>query len=210
MRKPVHALAVLFEEDYGIHVELSYAGTNTLLGQIKLTGKGDIYIAGDADYIEMARDEGLVERDVTLCYFIPVILVSKGNPLGIKSLSDCLKDGIRLGVADEKTAAIGRLTPEILVLHNIDPGGKWKENLEQNTPTVNELGIAVTLGTLDAALVWNSIAYSFKDTTDYITIDKDKNIIPEVGAALLSCSENKSGAGKFLTFILSNKGKRVL
>jgi len=49
MRKPISKLAQEFHETHGVKVELSYDGTNRLLGQIKLTQRGDIYIAGDAE-----------------------------------------------------------------------------------------------------------------------------------------------------------------
>ena len=85
MRKPMETLARDYETSNKTKLELTYDGTNKLLGQIKLTRKGDVYIAGDADYIAMARKDNLVGEAKTLCYFIPVIMVKKGNPLKIIS-----------------------------------------------------------------------------------------------------------------------------
>ncbi|MBN2738843.1 MAG: substrate-binding domain-containing protein [Spirochaetales bacterium] len=209
MRKPVEKMAVEFQNRTGYVIEFSYAGTNTLLGQIKVTEKGDVYIAGDADYIEMAKEEFLIERDEILCYFVPVIMVKKGNPNQIKSLNDLLREGIRIGQADEKAAAIGRLTPEIVAMNGISQKD-WNTHVRLSTGTVNELGIAIELGTLDAAIVWSSIAINYIEKAEMIIIPRSKNIIPKVGAAVLSFSEHKKEAGELLSFLVSDYSKRIL
>jgi molybdate transport system substrate-binding protein len=209
MRKPVSKMAQEFHENRGVKVELSYDGTNRLLGQIKLTHQGDIYIAGDADYIEMAAEQGLVKSKEILCYFLPVIMVQKNNPFKIEGLSDLLKDDIKIGQADEKAAAIGRLMPRLLNLNGIDHT-KWQKNVVLSTPTVNELGVGVKLGTLDAAVVWRSIALNYADISEIIKLDPEKNIIPEVGGAVLNSSENPEAAAAFLNFVASNRGQEIL
>lgn len=210
MRKPIERLAADFEDRTGVAVGLSYAGTNKLLGQIRLTEQGDIYIAGDADYIQMAAEEGIVARSETVCYFVPVIMVAKGNPLDIRTLHDCLEESVRIGQADPKAAAIGRLTPELLALHEIDFDRQWSRNISLVTGTVNELGVAIRLGTLDAALVWSSIALNYAEDAEFIELDPSRNVIPEVGAAVLTYAENPDAADAFLTFLVSAQAKAAL
>jgi molybdate transport system substrate-binding protein len=209
MRKPVEVLAAEFRKKWGARVELSYDGSNRLLGQIKLTRKGDVYIAGDADYIDMAEKAGLVGSRKTICFFMPVIMVPKGNPGHILGLKDLLKAGLKIGVGDEKAAAVGRLTPEILKLNNIDIA-RWKKNVVLSTPTVNELGLAVKLGTVDAALVWRSVAKHYPDVSDIVTLDPEKNIIPAVEGAVLDYSDNPAAAAAFLDYLTSDRGRAVL
>jgi len=209
MRKPISKLAQEFHENSGVKVELTYDGTNRLLGQIKLTKRGDIYIAGDADYIEMAEKHGLIKSKKRICYFVPVIMVKKNNPFEIERLSDLLKDNIKIGQADERAAAVGCLTPKILYLNGID-NTKWAKNVVLSTPTVNELGIGMKLGTIDAAIVWSSIALNYADISEIIKLDPKKNIIPEVGGAILNSSKNPKAASAFLDFITSNRGCEIL
>ncbi len=209
MRPPIKELAEEFEETHGIPIELTYGGSELLLGQIELHKRGDVYIAGDADYIDMADERGFVSTRRTLCYFVPVILVQEGNPKGITGFDDLLQPRMKLGQGDPKAAAIGRLMPTILELNDVDPDA-WRDNVEQMTPTVNELAIHVQLGNLDAAIVWDSIARQYEDYSDIIDISPDRNATPIVEGAVLTFSNMPDEAQAFLDFLASDRGKEVL
>lgn len=209
MRLPVRAMADAFEKRRGVHVQLSYDGSNRLLGQIKLTQKGDIYIAGDADYIEMAAEAGLVASSGTICYFVPVIMIHKGNPKNLRDLPDLTKPGLRIGQGDGKAAAVGRLMPRLLELNGVDRQA-WSRNVVMETSTVNELGIGIKLGTLDAVVVWDAIAARYGDVAEVILLDPDRNICPAVGAAVLTTAKNPAAAQAFLEFMTSRTGREIL
>lgn len=209
MRKPVSEIGGLFEKSTGVKTEISYDGTNRLLGQIELSRRGDVYIAGDADYIDMARDKGLVLRSETMCRFVPVLLVKKGNPKKLTGLESLTSKGVKFGIGDEKSAAVGRITPSIFKAHSIDHS-EWKKNVVLSTPTVHELGNALKLGTIDATIVWNATALDYADIAEVMSIDESKNIIPDVGIAVLSCSSNKTAAQAFLDFVTNAESREIL
>jgi len=207
MRKPIEQCAKKFEDSLGIKVELSYDGSNRLLGQIELTRKGDVYICGDAEYADSARAKGLVDSMNTICWFTPVILTLKGNPKKILSMSDLTGSGVKIGQGDEKSAAVGKIIPKILALNHVDEAS-WKKNVVLITPTVTELGNAVKLGTVDAVIVWNSIALSYKDVGEIIPIAH--TVVASVEAVALSTSANKPAARTFVDFLKGKTGKKIL
>lgn len=209
MRKPVSKLAQMFQDSTGVKMEMTYDGTNRLLGQIELSKRGDLYVAGDAEYIEMARSKGLVTTSDTLCWFVPVLMVSKNNPKKITGLSSLLNPGIRIGQGDEKSAAVGRITPSILQKNGINLD-KWKKNVVLSTPTISELGNAIKLGTVDAVIVWNATALDYKNDAEVITIAKAKNIIPAVEAAVLTTTVDKVNADAFLAYLTGPRGISVM
>ena len=209
MRLPVEQMIETFKKQTGIKIDPNYDGSNRLLGQIRLTRKGDIYIPGDVDYIEMAEADMLVTGSKPICRFVPVIIVVKGNPKGIKKLSDLTKAGIKIGQADEKAAAVGRKTLPILKLNDVDVKA-WKKNVVMTTATVNELAVAVKLKTIDAAVVWKAVAFSYSKSADIIAIPADKNLTAEVGAAVLLSSSNKEIATKFIDLMVSETGRKIL
>jgi molybdate transport system substrate-binding protein len=210
MRSPVDILAKSFEKESGVKVEITYDGSNKLLGQIKLSRKGDVYIAGDADYIDMAAKEKLLGNSrEQLCFFEPVIMVRNDNPKGVVNLSDLLKAGIKIGQGDEKVAAVGRLMAPILDKNGVDKES-WRKNVVLSTPTVNELGAAVKLGTIDAAVVWRSIADDYPNEGEIISIPKEKNIMPSVEGASLVYSKNAKAAEAFLKYLVSERGRFAL
>jgi molybdenum ABC transporter molybdate-binding protein len=209
MQVPVSAIAEEFKKDHKIAIALNFDGSNRLLGQIRLTRKGDVYIAGDAEYIAMAEKDGLIAESKTVCYFVPVILVQKGNPHKVKGLSDLTAPGLKIGQGDEKAAAVGRIMPELLKRNGVDADA-WRRNIVLETPTVNELAMAVKLGTIDAAVVWDAIAANYKDAADAVRIDPAKSLCPPVGAAVLSAASNPDAARAFLAFMTSNRGREIL
>jgi len=209
MRLPISALAKEFQARRGVRVNLTYGGSNIMLGQIELTRKGDVYISGDADYIDMADKKGLVRSQKAICYFVPVIMVKKGNPKALRTLADLTRAGVRIGQGDPKAAAVGRLTPKILDLNGVDPAA-WQKNVKLQTPTVNELGLKIKLGTIDAAVVWRCIAAKYPKDADIVELDPKKNICPTVAGAVLSFSKNPAAAAAFLDFLTSKRGRQVL
>lgn len=209
MRNPVTEMAAEFEKLHGVKVQLNFEGSNKLLSQLKLTRKGDVYVAGDADYIAMAAKEGLIKTNQAVCYFVPVILVKKGNPKGITSLSDMTRSGVKIAHGDEKAAAVGRIIAKLLELNGVERSA-WDKNVVMTTPTVNELGVAIKLGTIDATVVWDAIAKDFKDVGDVVPLDLQKNVCPEVEVALLTGAENMTGAAAFIEFMTSKRGREIL
>ena len=209
MRVPVEAMAQAFEKRTGIRVNLTFEGSNRLLGQIKLTRRGDLYVAGDAEYVDMAAKDGLVARRATLGYFIPVLLVAKGNPRQVRALADLTAPNTRIGQGDEKSAAVGRIMPRLLALNGVDAAA-WQSNVVMTTPTVNELGLGIKLGTLDATVVWDAIAAKYTNAADIVAIPRDRNVCPVVEAAVLTTATQPEAAADFLAFMASADGRQIL
>src|SRR5512145_216972 len=63
---PLEEAAKAFENKTGIPVTLQLGGSGAMLSQIRLTGRGDLYIPGSPDYLELAREQRLVEGEATI------------------------------------------------------------------------------------------------------------------------------------------------
>jgi len=144
----------------------------------------------------------------TVCYWVPTILVQKGNPKGIGSLQDLLKRGVRVGFGDPNACAIGRSTVQILAKNGI----KWaqiSENVRFQSLTVNELGMQIQARSLDAVVVWDAMARYYSRYGDPIAIPLEKNIVSTVDAGILKSTKNKEAAEKFVAFLVSEKGRAI-
>jgi len=144
----------------------------------------------------------------SVCYWVPTILVQKGNPKKIYRLDDLLKPGVKLGLGDPDACAIGRTSKQILEKNNI-PWEDIEENLVFPSLTVNELGMQIQARALDAVIVWDAIARYYKEYGDEITIPVENNIISTVDIGVLKFTKNQELAGKFVDFITSEAGKRI-
>ncbi|NQT16629.1 MAG: substrate-binding domain-containing protein [Planctomycetes bacterium] len=208
IRPPVAELAEVFDSDNNVEVVPDYAGSELLISKIKLAEIGDIYMPGDKHYVDQAAEAGMIFSQRSICYFVPTILVQKGNPKGITGLADLVKPGIKLGLGDEKACAIGRKCKKIFSKNNI-PWEDVERNLKYQSMTVNELGIQIQAQSLDAVIVWDAVAGYYAEHGDEVPIPKEKNVISTVDAGVLKFTKNRKLAEKFVELACSERGREI-
>jgi len=208
IRPPVDELVQIFQHENNVKIITDYAGSEVLLSKIKLTRRGDLYMPGDKYYVQQAAQEGMILSQQPVCYFVPTILVQKGNPKNIHGLQDLLQPGLKLGLGDAKACAIGRTTQQILAKNNI----AW-EQIEKNVAfqslTVNELGMQIQAKSLDAVIVWDAIARYYSEYGDQIPIPAEKNVISTVDIGVLNFTKKRELAEKFVEFAASARGRDI-
>ncbi len=208
IRPPVEEIAQTFEREHGVKIVTDYAGSEVLLSKIKLARRGDLYMPGDQYYVDQAAKEGMILSQKALCHFVPTILVQKGNPKNIAGLEDLLRPGLKLGLGDAKACAIGRTTKQIFAKNNI----AWEDvekNLAFQSLTVNELGMQIQAGSLDAVIVWDAIARYYSEHGTQVPIAVEKNVISTVNIGVLTFTKNRSLAEEFVEFAASPLGREV-
>lgn len=145
-------------------VEVQYGGSGTLLSNIEVSKRGDLYLAADQSYIEIAEKKGLTAETFELASIRPVIITAKGNPKNILTLTDLSRPDIKLSLGHPQAASIGKQTQKILSQINA-----WKPIEKAVTsrgvfkPTVPEVANAVKLGAVDAGIVWDATARQYPD-----------------------------------------------
>src|SRR5262249_22502559 len=133
LRIPVEAA----EKAYGGKVQLQYGGSNTLLSNAEVSGKGDLFIAADDSYLKLAREKGLAAESIPLARQTPVLAVAKGNPKQILTLAGLMRADVKVVQANPDAAAIGKL-----VRGKLEKSVQWaalKEKTLVFKPTVNEV-----------------------------------------------------------------------
>jgi molybdate transport system substrate-binding protein len=208
IRPAVAEVIEAFEAEHDIRVVTDYAGSEVLLSKIRLVQSGDLYLPGDRHYIEQARQAGMIAASWPVFYWVPAILVAKGNPKGMHDLSDLMRPGIRVGLGDPRACAIGRTTKDLFEKNGIG----WadiEQNLKFQSQTVNELGMQIQAGSLDAVIVWDAIARYYVDYGDLVAIPAEKNVISSVDIGILTCSRRQAAAEAFVVFLLSPEGMAI-
>jgi molybdate transport system substrate-binding protein len=192
----------------GVRVDFTYAGAGMLLSQLITTRRGDLYIPGEAYYVDQARKKGFVAVDHTLCYMTPVIGVRKGNPSKIAGLPDLTRPGLRIAVGDPKAIAIGPMTQRIFARAGID--STVRPNITMEGACVPELANALATHSADAGVIWDVMAVQNVKNIDAVTIDPRYNEASEVLVARLSCSKKQAAASKLMDFLTSEEAAAVL
>lgn len=208
IRPAADEIVKAFELAHGVTIECDYDGSERLLARTKLSGLGDVYMPGDVHYVEQASEQGLVTAHKNACFFIPVILVQKGNPKKIQSLVDLTRPGLDVGLGNPDVCAIGRKSLKLFQKNGIAPDDVQK-NLRFQALTVNDLGNHIKLKQLDAVIVWDAMAAYFAADADVVEIPREKNVISTVAAGVLKSSECPELATKLVEFIASDEGKAI-
>jgi molybdate transport system substrate-binding protein len=209
IRPAVEDIRAAFTSETGIPVTVTYAGSGCLLSMLTFARSGDLYMPGERYYMDQAEADGHVSESSTVAHFVAVVMVQKGNPKGIRSMSDLARPDVRVGVGETDTVACGLVAKRILekadvweaVKANIDAQGAY-------TGTAVELSNALVLNALDAAINWDAMAYLVRDRVDIITIPRERNIDVEIPLGVLSWSTRMSDARRFVEFVRSDRGQQ--
>lgn len=205
LNEPMDEIATAFKEKYGVTIQYNFAGSNTLLSQMELTKKGDVFMPGSTEDFDIARNKSLVNESRLVVYHVPVIAVPAGNPANITRLEDLAKPGVRVVLGDNPACAIGKLGDKILEKAKIK--AEVEKNVVARAVTVNELATYVTLGQADASIIWEDLYVPGK--MEIIAIPKGQNIIKAVPIGVLTFSENADTARQFADYVASGEGKSV-
>jgi len=204
IKAPVSEIAKKYEEEYGVQVQLQYGGSGTLLSNVAV-GTGDVYLAADSSYTDIAKGKGQIAETMPVAFMRAGLGVPKGNPKGLKSLDDLKRDGLKVGFANPDAASVGKFTKKILSKH-----GVWDEvKPTVLLPTVNELANALKLGTVDVVIVWDTIAAQY-DEVDFVNVPEFDAEKKDVTIGVLTASKQATEALRFCRYLTAkDKGLPV-
>ena len=205
LQPPLAEIGPLFTAKYGVAVQYNYGGGGTLVSQMNLTRKGDVFIPGSTKEFKTAKMQGLVNGSMLVAYHVPVIVVQKGNPKSITSLEDFARPGLKIALGDAKATAIGQAAAQMFAALNITDA--VNQNVVTRTPTINELTVYMNTGQADAAILTLDLYNA--TTMDEIAIPLSQNdvLITPIGATTFAT--NSTAADEFVSFVASDEGKAI-
>ncbi len=209
IRPATEALIAAFEAaNPDVKIATTYAGSGRLLGQITASKTGDLFMPGAEPYVDKAIEQGLADGATKrhVACFVPVLFVAKDNTT-VHGLKDLATPGLRVGFGDERAAAIGKTTLKLLARNGIDPKSI---NVVTKTGTVNELPLAVKMGSVDAVICWDANARHFADDGRIVAIPIEQNVISTIPAVVLTSTRHREASLRFIDFITSDSGRRIL
>lgn len=207
LQRVVDKLAAAFEKESGIRVEPDYGGSGLILARAREDHQADLFFPGDAWYVDRLQElSGNVTERVTVAYFVPTIIVAKGNPKSVKGLADFMRPDVRVGLGKAEANQIGRVSAAIFTKAGLD----LAKRKPQEALTVNELGMWVKMNAVDAAIVWDAIAANMTNDVENVAIPKEQTIISEVVLARLAGARHPEAAQRFLAFVKGTQGQRIL
>ncbi len=206
---PLEAAAAAFRAKTGTPVILHLGGSGAMLNQIRLTGRGDLYLPGSPDYMEKAREFDLVEEDETIIAFlVPAIIVAQGNPQRITGLQDLDRPGLRIGLADPDGVCVGLYAVEILEANGLTE--RLRPHVRGMVESCAKAAAMIPLKLVDAVIGWREFAAWNPAAMDAVPLAPSE--IPRLAylpAAVLRHAENPQGAKAFIAFLASAEGRAI-
>jgi ABC-type molybdate transport system substrate-binding protein len=182
------------------------------LGNFTLQIKADVYEAG-FDALQEMEIAQIVEQPVSYATNNLVIMVQKGNPLNIRSLSDLGAGKVRLampnpgweGVARQISLALGKAGGDTLVDRVMNQ--KMKDGTTFLTQIHHrQTPMRLLNGQSDAGVTWTSeVVFQQKigNAIEGIRIPESQNITGKYSAAILRNAPHREAASAWLAFLTS-------
>lgn len=184
----------------GVKVVFNFAGSSALATQINQGAPADVFASAAPKNMDQVTDKG---SPTTFVKNRLEIAVPKGNPAkvtGLKDFTDKNKkialcaEQVPCGAAAKKVFEAAKLTPE-------------PDSLEQD---VKAALTKVSLGEVDAALVYKTDVLAAKDKVEGIEFPEATQAVNDYPIATLTNAKNADAAKAFVDYVLSSQGKTVL
>lgn len=202
----------IFEKKEKIKLDISYGGSGVVMSQILLSKRGDIFIPGSEDYMEKAKEKGIVieESIKSVAFLVPVIVTKKGNPKKISKLSDLLQKDVKIVIGNPENVCLGAYGVEIFEKNFTQSElKKIKEKIINYAGGCEKVHLAVRLGQADVAIGW----HNFENIGGVDIIKLKPNQIKRISfipASIVSYTKKKALAERFINFLLSDEAKEIL
>ena len=189
-----------------IRLVLNFAGSATLVEQIKQGAPADVVVfADDKQMNDLVGSGNVNEESVsTIATNSLTLVVEKGNPLNIKNVSDLASEKIHTVLCDVAQPC-GKYAAQILERAEVVVQPRsWETSVSGVTQKVAR-------GEADAGIVYVTDALAFTSELDAIPIDASINVVnnyPIASLAELSTTAQKA-AQTFINFVMGD-GQKIL
>jgi len=208
LEAPLTRIIAAFETENGLKVSRELGcGIPKLIPDLKAKQDGDVLVAGEQEELKQATDAGLVASSSTIAWNPFVIVVKKGNPLGIKTPGDLNKPGTRLALPQPGGGCVSRLSDQLVATWGLsEPAGRALRNDKGCKSTVGSEMVAK--GEVDATFTWRIVAYEVAGI-EMIPIEKAKGAPCECFGIIIKGARHPAYAEKFVTYLLSEKAQSI-
>lgn len=207
-KPPLEEAAQRFKEKTGIRVDLQFGGSGTVLSQMKLSRRGDLYIPGSPDYMIIANRQGLVNPQSIkiLAYLVMAIDVQHDNPKNIKNLSDLAEPGIRVGIGNPEAVCVGLYAVELLEKNNLLQ--QIRNNIVTHAPSCEAVASLLVMKKVDAVIGWKEFSKWNPEQIETVLL-KPREIprLAYIPAAISAYSRDPESARAFIDFLASPEGQ---
>lgn len=193
-----------FEEAHpGVNVEFSFAGSSALAEQIRQGAPADVFASAALRNMEQVVSAGgITGGPVTFARNRLEIAVPKGNPGSISGLADFGRPEPRFALCAAQVPC-GAAADQVFAVAGVVPQPDTRE------PDVKAVLTKVTLGEVDAALVYRTDVRAAGDEVTGIEFPEAEQAINDYPIAPVAAAPNPAAARAFVDFVLTPQARSV-
>ncbi len=208
----------IYTNQTNIEVAFNFDGSQALRTQIENGAYADVFLSANKKQMNAVKNSGLMNNSSIIIFTKNKLslIVPKGNPAQIGSLSDLAKPGLKI-VIGTKDVPVGDYALQIIGKLGNDsaygPDYKTKvlANVISQETNVNYVVTKVALGEADVGFAYVSdITEELTSKVDKIDIPDEYNIIAEYPLGILLESKYPAESWEFIDLVMSDEGKAVL
>jgi molybdate transport system substrate-binding protein len=184
----------------GVKVTFNFAGSSALAQQINQGAPADVFASAAPKNMDQVTDKN---TPTTFVRNTLEIAVPTGNPGKITGLKDFADKNKKIALCAAQVPC-GAAADKVFKAVGITPA---PDSLEQD---VKAALTKVSLGEVDAALVYKTDVLAAKDKVEGIEFPEADKAINEYPIATLTKAPNPDGAKAFVEYVLSDQSKAVL
>ncbi|WP_101832276.1 molybdate ABC transporter substrate-binding protein [Frankia canadensis] len=188
----------------GSTVKFSFAGSSALAQQITSGAPADVFAAASPATMKTVTDAG--QNSSAPKVFVRnqlVIAVPGGDPKGIRDLPDLVRPGVKVALCADAVPC-GAAAKKALAAAGVN---LTPVTLEQD---VKSALAKVTLGEVDAALVYRTDALAAGDKVEGVEFPESAKAINDYPIATLKGGRNTVGATAWVAYVTGPAGQAVL
>lgn len=218
---PLEKAAELFEQQNGIHVEISVCsrhcaapvaeeatgetGGDDFLLEISDEGIHDLAIGGAEYLLDDGEIRGIVQKGQrrTIGCRTSAIIVPAGNPANIRCIEDMARPGVRVAVSvidclkglwEDITGRLGLVD-------------KIRRNISYYANGCIAIVEAVATAQVDAAFGWTAFQHLEPDRIEVIEIPQEQQVLRGTCVGLLSFARQTEAAKQFMDFLTTPEAR---
>ena len=189
-----------------VSVRFNFAGSATLATQIQQGALVDIVAMADTANIEKVLVSGDIERKSvsTLVRNELAILVQRGNPQNIKTLSDLTRSGLKVVLCD-LAQPCGKYAATVLSKANVS------FTVASREASASGVVLRVGLGEADAGIAYLTDGLVAGDKVDAVKIAESVNLIADypIGVATKPTTKDAASIVAFMAMTKSSVGRTI-
>lgn len=199
------AVATAFETSHpGTKVVLNFAGSSTLVQQIKEGAPADVFASADETTMQkLVAADAIAGAPTIFARNLLQIAVGKGNPHHIAGLADLSRPGLIVVLCGE-TVPCGRYALDAFKKAGVTPPAGSRE------PDVKAVVTKVGLGEADAGLVYVTDVRAASDKIEGVGLPAVHNVSAGYPIAAIRDGAHAEAARAFIAFVLSDPGMKIL